>query len=357
MRRSIAVLFLVAALPLAAAETKSPAWYLQQLTSSKNLYNIGSKPAANPIDEFTCVPRGMGIARIRSGNRWTLGLPPRHPDSGKLAAEAEKFFDRKQYAEAAVRYRKMLALDPNDTIAHLLYGDTFFYGGDYAAALAEYRRALAIDATNPAANFFSANALMRLDRAEEARAAVVTALSYDPVYASLHKVLETQPDAFGLRPLARHRFAPPRGYLGKPDGDGITVYGGDDDEWRTYAICKAVLRNEPAARTAVLGNAEAVGASFEEERACVTAYVDGNLERTRTRLEKASGKKVGDQDVRNAAPPLVRHLVEVRDGGFFDGYVAFEILGQRCPIAASMYPEELHREVEKYVARYVVVKK
>ena len=358
MRRSTAVLFLFVALPLTAAESKSPAWYYQQLTDSEIVYNIDTKPAANPIDEYTCRPRGMGIARIRSGNRWTLGLPPRHPDSGKLAVAGGEFFEKKQYAEAAAQYRKMLELDPNDIIAHLFYGDTFFFGGhDYAAALAEYRKALAIDATNPAAHFFSANALMRLDRADEARAAVVTALSYDPVYASLYKVLETKPENFGLRPLARHRFTPPRGYLGKPDGDGITVYGGDDDEWRTYAICKAVLRNEPAARKAVLGDVEEVEASFEEERACVVAYVNGNLERTRARLEKASGKKAGDGDVRNAAPPLVRHLVEVLDSGLFDGYVAFSILGQRCPIAASMYPEELHQEVKRYVARYVVVKK
>ena len=216
MRRSTAVLFLFVALPLAAAESKSPAWYYQQLTDSENLYNIEAKAAANPIDEYTCVSRGMGIARIRSGNRWTLGLPPRHPDSGKLAAEGGTFYEKKQYAEAAARYRKMLELDPNDIIAHLLYGDTFFFGGhDYAAALAEYRKALTIDATNPAAHFFSANALMRLDRADEARAAIVKALSYDPVYASLYKVLDTKPDNFGLRPLARHRFAPPPGSHGR----------------------------------------------------------------------------------------------------------------------------------------------
>jgi tetratricopeptide (TPR) repeat protein len=235
----------------------------------------------------------------------------------------------------------------------------FFFGdGDYAAALAEYRKALAIDASNPSAHFFSANALMRLDRADEARAAVAAALSYNPVYENLYKVLSTQPDAFGLRPLARHRFDPPRGYLGKPDGKGITIYGGDDGQWLTYAICKAVLRNEPDARKEVLGDAEAVGASFEEERACVAAHVDGNLNRTRAALEKTAGKKpVSDADVRKAAPPLVRHLGEVLETGFFDGYVAFEILGQRCPIAAPMYPDELHQEVVKYVARYVVVKK
>lgn len=356
MRRSHAGLLLLAALPLGAAEVKSPAWYYQQLTDSKILYNIDVKPAANPADEYTCTSRGMGIARIRSGNRWTLGLPPRHPDSGKLAAEAEKFFDRKQYAEAAKRYRQMLELDPNDIIAHLLYGDTFFYTQDYAGALAEYRKALAVDATNPAPSFFSVNALMRLDQADEARAAVVTALSYDPVYASLNKVLDTQPDAFGLRPQTRPRFSPPRGYLGKPDREGITVYGGADEEWRTYAICKAVLRNEASARQAVIGDAEAVEASFEEERACVTAYLDGNLERTRAMLEK-SGKPASDAAVRNAAPPLARHLLDVLDHDLFDGFVAFEILGQRCPIAASMYPEPLHRDVERYVARYVVVKK
>jgi tetratricopeptide (TPR) repeat protein len=327
---------------------------------SKNVYNMDVKPAANPIDEYTCKTRVGEVARIRSGDRWTLGIPQRHPDSSKLLAEGEELFDKKQDAEAAVRYRKMIELDANDAGAHLLYGDVFFFGDrDYAAAAAEHRKALAIDPANSMAYFFSANALMRVDRADEARAAVVAALSYNPVYESLYKVLDHQPDAFGLRPLARHRFDPPGGYLGKPDAGGITVYGGGGDrEWLTYAICKAVLRNEPAARKEVLGDAEAVEASFEEERACVAAYVDGNLNSTRATLEKAAGRKpVSDADVRKAAPPLVRHLAEVRENGFFDGYVAFEILGQRCPIAAQMYPEALHREVEKYVARYVVVKK
>lgn len=359
MRWSTAALLAFVAIPLAAAEWKSPDWYLQQLRDSKNVYNVDVKSASSPIDEYTCPMRVGQVARIRSGNRWTLGIPKRHPDSAKLLAEGEELFDRKQYAEAAVRYRKMIALDADDAGAHLLYGDVFFFGeGDYAAAVAEYRKALAIDGANSMAHFFSANALMRLDRPDEARAAIVAALSYNPVYESLYGVLDTEPDAFGLRPMVRHRFDPPRGYLGKPDGNGITVYGGADGEWRTYAICKAVLRNEPAARKEVLGDAEAVEASFEEERACVTAYVDGNLERTRATLEKAAGKKpVSDADVRKAAPPLVRHLVEVLETGLFDGYVAFEILGQRCPIAAQMYPEELHQEVEKYVARYVVVKK
>jgi tetratricopeptide (TPR) repeat protein len=357
VRRSAVLFSLVAALPL-AAEWKTPAWYLQRLTDSKHVYQMGTKPAPNPIDEYTCKPRAGDVVRIRSGNRWTLGIPKLHPDAPKLLAEGEAFYDKKQYAEAGARYRRLTELDPDDRIAHLLYGDVFFFGDhDYAAALAEYQKALAIDATLPAAHFFSANALMRLDRADDARAAVVKALSYNPVYEGLYKVLLGSPGAFGLRPLARYRFDPPRGYLGKPDGENIALYGGEDGEWLSYAICKAVLRNEPAARKEVLGDAESVEASFEEERACVAAHLDGNLNRTRAALDKAAGKKpVSDADVRKAAPPLVRHLMEVMDTGDFDGYVAFEILGQRCPIAALMYPDELHQAVEKYVARYLVVK-
>ena len=358
MRRSAAVLLVFVALPL-AAEWKSPVWYLKQLSDSKNAYKVDSKPASNPIDEYTCKTRAGEVVRIRSGNRWTLGIPKRHPDAAKLMAEGEELYDKKQYAEAAVRYRKMIELDANDAIAHLLYGDVFFFGhSDYAAAAAEYRKALAIDATNPMAHFFSANALVRINRPDDARADVVAALAYNPVYESLYKVLDAETNAFGVRPPARHRFDPPRGYLGKPDGKGITIYGGDDGEWLSYAICKAVLRNEPGARKEVLGDAEEVEASFDEERACAAAYVDGNLNRTRAKLEKAAGKSpVSDADVRTAAPPLARHLAEVMENGLFDGYVAFEILGQRCPIASLMYPDELHREVEKYVARYVVVKK
>lgn len=358
MRRSIFLLLLFLSSPL-AAQWKSPAWYLKQLSESKKTYKIESKPAPNPIDEYTCRARVLEYVRIRSGDHWTLGIPKRHPDSAKLLAEAEELYDKKQYAEAAERYRKMIALDANDVIAHLLLGDTFLFGdGDNAAALAEYRKALAIDPTFSPAYFFSANALMRLDRADEARAAVVAALSYNPTYENLYRALDTKTGAYGLRPLARHRFEPPRGYVGKPDDKGIVVYGGADGEWLTYAVCKAVLRNEPAARKEVLGDAEAVEASFEEERACVVAQVDGSLERTRAMLEKkAGGKPVSDADVRNAAPPLVRHLADVLDADLFDGYVAFEILGQRCPIAATMYPQEVHEAVAKYVGRYVAVKK
>lgn len=358
MRRSAAALLFFAALPL-AAQSKSPAWYLKQLSDSKNAYQVDSKPAANPINEYTCKTRAGEVVRIRSGNHWTLGIPKRHPDAAKLLAEGEEFYDKKLYAEAAARYRKMIELDPNDAIAHLMYGDVFFFGdGDYAAAAAEYRKALDIDATSPIAHFFSANALARINRVDDARAEVVAALAYNPVYESLYKVLDSETNAFGVRPPARHRFDPPRGYLGKPDGKGIAVYGGDDGEWLSYAICKAVLRNEPAARKEVLGDAEEVEASFDEERACAAAYVEGNLNRTRARLEKAAGSSpVSDADVRKAAPPLARHLAEVMENGLLDGYVAFEILGQRCPIASLMLPDALHREVERYVARYVVVKK
>jgi hypothetical protein len=117
-------------------------------------------------------------------------------------------------------------------------------------------------------HFFSANALKRLDRADEARTVVTAVLFDNPVYEeNLYKDLSAHTEAFGLRPLACHRFDPPRGYAGKPDGKGITIYGGDDGQWLTYAICKAVLRNEPTARKEVLGDAEEVEAPFEEERA------------------------------------------------------------------------------------------
>ncbi|HVR37555.1 MAG TPA: tetratricopeptide repeat protein [Thermoanaerobaculia bacterium] len=355
--RHAAALLLFVALPVVAAG-KDSVWYMAKLAGSKKVYTIDEKPAADPIDEYTCRPRAMEVARIRSGDHWTLGIPKRHPEAAKLLAEAEEFYGRKQYAEAAALYQKMIALDANDFIAHLLYGDTFFFGDhDYAAALAEYRKALAIDAANPKAYFFTANALMRLDRADDARAAVAAALSYDPVYANLYKVLETQPDAFGMRPLVRYRFEPPRGYLGKPSDKGIAIYGGADNEWLLYAICKAVLRNEPDARKEAIGDVVEVEASFEEERACAAVQMNASLNRTRSRLEEAGKKPVTDADVRAAAPPLTRHLVDVAEAGLFDGYVAFEILGQRCPIAALMYPDELHVEVEKYVRRYLVVKK
>jgi len=93
MRRSIAVLLVLVALPL-AAEWKSPTWYLKQLADSKNVYNVELESASNPIDEYTCKTRPGEVARIRSGDRWTLGIPKRHPDSAKLLAEGRSYMTR-----------------------------------------------------------------------------------------------------------------------------------------------------------------------------------------------------------------------------------------------------------------------
>jgi hypothetical protein len=55
------VLLVFVAFPL-AAQWKSPAWYLQRLADSKNVYNMESKPASNPIDEYTCKTRVGEVA-------------------------------------------------------------------------------------------------------------------------------------------------------------------------------------------------------------------------------------------------------------------------------------------------------
>src|SRR5205814_1449734 len=93
--------------------------------------------------------------------------------------------------------------------------------------------------------------------------------------------------------------------------------------------------------------------SLGSERSCLLSYVLGAYNATEAQLDEAA-KKRGDavphipmNDVLESMPELPRFVYRVAKNGMLNGYVAFEILGQRCPGGMAMLPDSLKSETEK----------
>ena len=244
-------------------------------------------------------------------------------------------------------------MDPQAVSGYYFLGDTLLFGKkDAAAALEQYRKGLALDPTMPSGHFFASTALVHLGRNDEAREEIINALTYYPSYETVWKIADKSVDRWNMRPVVRHKFEPPDGYLGVKDHDGVDIYGGPSLEWFGYAMCKAVWANETRFRK----QHDEHGWSMDEERACVANQMMTAYNVTKARLEK-EGKPQAAADVVAALPPLEAHLWDVTKAGLLDGYILFEIIGQHCPLFISLASDEAARAVDSYIRTFVIVRR
>ncbi len=270
------------------------------------------------------------------------------PEAKKLLDEGEVLYQSEKLAEAAEKFKAAIAADPQAATGYYVYGDTLLFGAkDPAAALEQYRKGLALDPSVPSGHLFASTALVHLGRPDEAREVV--------------KLAEQRPDRWNAKPITRHRFEPPAGFLGKKGDRGIDIYAGREMAWLGYAMCKAAWKNEEKFRKQP---SETEGEwSLEEERACVLNQIMGIYNAVEARLEeqkKAEGvkePKFEEAEVVAALPPLERHLFDVAKARLLDGYILFEIIGQHCPMAISLAPEQSLADLESYIRNYVIVAK
>jgi tetratricopeptide (TPR) repeat protein len=349
----------------AATEPSAVAQIWKTLESSKLKYHIGlPRPVAHPVQEMTCSPRVTGMRVVRSSGGY--GLVPWEPsEKAKPHFEAaEKFFSENRLSEAAEEYRKGLALDPDYGPGWLYSGDVPFGRKDYAAALTAYRKALALDPTLPQAHRFAADALLKMGRLDDAETEYVRALVYDPSYEGAWSGLELLGRLMGFT-VRRPEFSPPADMLGERKGDEIPIALGEaDQEWLGYVLCKAVWRNEPEYRRGKIGGEKDQEYSWStaEERECLMAYLESNLNLTEARLEKEAAQKgqpkvkLSDEQLIAAAPEGVRSAIEVGKAGLLDGFIVVAVLGKRCPLAASLLPENIREDAEQYIRRFVIVR-
>lgn len=337
----------------AAAGVLGPADYVKILEESKVRYNFVAAPAKNSVRPMTCSRRTEAMRLVVEGQKRSLVGWAIKPEAGKLLADGEALYEKRDLAAAAEKYSAALAVDPQAVTGYYFLGDTLLFGkNDAAAALEQYRKGLALDPTMPSGHFFASTALVHLGRNDEAREEIIRALTYYPSYETVWKIADKSADRWNMRPVVRHKFEPPDGYLGANGDDGVDIYGGPSLEWLSYAMCKAVWANEPQFRT----QHNEHGWSMDEERACVANQMMGAYNVTEARLEK-EGRPKAEADVVAALPPLEAHLWAVTEAGLLDGYILFEIIGQHCPLFISLAPDEAVKAVDRYIRTFVIVRR
>lgn len=359
MPRSIAIILALTllALPSFAAEVLKPEDYLAIVGKSKLRYNILSEPSKTPVEELTCPRRDERTRLVVDGKEKKLVAWQVAPAALKLLLEGEEHYDAQRMDEAAAKYKAAIATDPQALMAYFFLGDALLFGAnDAEGALAQYRKGIALDPSIPTGHFFAASAYTQLGRLKEAREEIVQALIVYPGYEKVWKIGTQNPDYWDVKPMVRHPFEPPTGYLGRKGKNGIDVgidvFGGKDGEWLGYALCKAAWANEPQFD----GKRGGSGSwSLEEERACVINQLTSTLNATDARLRKEQKTSIAENDVIAALPARERYLFDVAGADLLDGYILFEIIGQRCPIGMSLLNDDARRELEKYIRAYVVV--
>ncbi len=347
--RIFALALVVLSFSLSAGEILQPADYLEILADSRLTYKITAEPSKSPVEELKCPRRDERTRVVVENGEKKLAARDVKLEALKLVFEGEAHYRAERMKEAREKYAAAIATDPRIISAYLFDGDALLIGAnDPAAALEQYRKGIALDPTLPSGHFFASTAYAQLGRLKEAREEVVQALVFYPGYESVWKTGTRSPAFWGIRPMVRHAFEPPAGFIGRKTPNGIDVFTGKDGEWLGYAMCKAVWANEPQFADKHKGTS---GWSLEEERACLLNHVAATLNATEARLKK-EGKGGGAVA---AMPARERHIYDVSRAQLLDGYILFEIIGQRCPMAMSLLQDDLTKELEKYIRAYVVV--
>lgn len=359
MRRVLAFALVIAAATTAAADdVLGPVDYLKILAESKLRYNILSEPSKTPAQAMTC-PRRDERTRVKvDGAKKSLVDWVVKPEAMRLLEQGEAEFRKKNYDDAAAKYKAALAIDPEAVTGYYFYGDALLFGAnDNAGALAQYQKGLALDPTMPSGHFFASTALDLLGRHDEAREEIIKALTYYPSYETVWKVLPISQERFNMKLVVRHPFEPPAGFLGVKGKNGVDIYGGPDNEWLGYAMCKAVWANEPRFSK----QHKEHGWSLDEERACIVNQMMSHYNLTASSLAAAKKEQGVDKpqlsrgQIVAALPPLDRHLFEVAEEQSLDGYILVEVIGRNCPLAIGTLNDEAIKLMDGYIRKYLIV--
>jgi tetratricopeptide (TPR) repeat protein len=110
------------------------------------------------------------------------------------------------HAEAAVAYRELVALDPENPLLNFRLGDALLRAGRAAESLAFFRRVIAGGPRTAEAHVGLATALAALGRLGEAKAALEGGLALDSASAQAHFNLGEIARARGERDEARRHY-------------------------------------------------------------------------------------------------------------------------------------------------------
>ena len=111
--------------------------------------------------------------------RSLIEMKPDTQDPAAISLLANKYFEDKQYAEAAELYEQLLTFGPNNADVHNNLGLTLHYLGRSVEALARLEEGLALDSTNQRIWLTFGFVNSEIGNVDEARAALTSAVQID----------------------------------------------------------------------------------------------------------------------------------------------------------------------------------
>lgn len=286
------------------------------------------KQVIQPI-EYPRVSRKNGLI--------TLEPWPRPSQIEAPMAKAEDCFQKQKYAEAAVWYRRTLALAPDFYIAHAYLGDTHLFGDvGPREAIAEYDRAIAANPDDYRLYFFRATAHRHLFENEEMLADLRRSLVLKPRNAILLGALQR---AHGTMGRAEPEVFVPRAFVRK-EGEALSIYADTErPEWLAWAACKALWMVDAEHRQDMLGSPR-YGWSTLEELECLGSLMTVY----ETRRAKGQGPTDDRLDV----------LHDIIIDGLAPAFVIYELGSRVDPQIVLRLDESFRKMMARYVEKYVL---
>jgi tetratricopeptide (TPR) repeat protein len=266
-----------------------------------------------------------------------VGLSPEMSD---MFDEAEALFLKGRYLEAIPCYQKIIDRFPDCHLAYAHLGDSHFKMKQYRRAIGYFDQAIELNPFDHRTFLYKADALMYLDRLDEAKAAYIHALSLRPRYWLALANLQHQADKLGVE--VRTNLFEPKVFVRK-EADGIGVYISDQPSlkiWLIYALVKAVWLGEPSHREYHTGSS-APGWSVLEETEALLALA------TVYKSLKLTGDAKPDPKL-----DLLEKIIETGDLPYFIGY---EIASRMSRHVTLTVDEEARQGLREFIAKYVVV--
>ena len=320
------------------------------MASSKLKYIAVDREVKDAVNPPSCIgPRPDRRVISVKGEKQYAPWPKnkeldKHLIAGAIAMRDKNVDAQVKEAQAAI------AIDGNDPRVWVLRAAAAWAQKDALGMKLAIQNAVRLAPWFSPAHLIAADASIHMGEPDEVIEAFTDLLTYDPQSLMWRDVFLAYAQEQHIT-LHAYPFRPPHGLVGARHRGTVEIY--DDPEWRVYGNCKAVWRYEDAYRRARLGNDRPYEWTVEEERECVTAYVLGNLEEAKTKLPAGAPNR----DVINALPPLAQHILIATDAGLLDGFIIYAVVGQRCPAAVPLLPDDVLAKEHDYIKRFIVLKK
>jgi tetratricopeptide (TPR) repeat protein len=273
-----------------------------------------------------------------------LPLSPANSDAQKQFAKAEEFFLREQYREALESYKKTIELEPSFGKAYLHMGDCFFAGQRFEDALKCYQIALSKTPLDASAHRFTADALQKLGRSQEAKNYVYSCLLADPEYPMAWKLLESLASSNGTE-LSRHNQFIPIQFLNLSqvrEASDPSLFESVPEAtvpaWQEYVKAKTLWRQELFKKR--FPAATFYHGSFQEEQDCLKKLVS-----------KWSAMK---DDTAGLEDEALDFFLDLDEEGELDTFIFLELFTEEYRGEFEQWKKENAGKAEAYVNRFLL---